>query len=168
VKYLLHIPFYVAFAAFVGYFSAAPAYRHLAPGQAVVKLSLSHAGELRQPCRQRSAEELAKLAPNMRAQLDCPRERSDVRVELDLDGKLLASVSARPSGLRNDLPSTIYRRFEVAGGRHTLRARLADSPDGRFRHHGEVTLDLAPGGVLVVDFVASKGGFLFSHAGGSS
>lgn len=168
MKYFLHVPFYVLFAAFVGYFSSAPPYRHLAPGQAVVKLSLSHAGELKQPCRQRSAEELAKLAANMRAQLDCPRERSDVRVELEMDGKPLATVSARPSGLRNDLPSTIYRRFEVPGGRHTFRARLADTPGGEFRHRGEVTLDLPPGGLLVVDFVASKGGFLFTHAGGAS
>jgi hypothetical protein len=167
VKYLLHIPFYVAFVAFVGYFSSAPPYRHLEPGEAVVKLSLSHAGELKQPCRQRSQEELARLAPNMRAQLDCPRERSDVRVVLEMDGQPLASVAARPSGLRNDLPSTIYRRFEVPGGRHTFRARLADTPGGELRHQGEVTLDLPPGGVLVVDFVASRGGFLFSHGGGS-
>jgi hypothetical protein len=168
VKYLLHIPFYVAFAAFVGYFASAPPYRHLEPGEAVVKLSLSHAGALKQPCRQRSPEELAKLAPNMRAQLDCPRERSDVRVQLEMDGRALANVSARPAGLRNDLPSTIYRRFEVPGGRHTFRARLADTAGGEFRHQAEVTLDLAPGGVLVVDFIASKGGFLFTHAGGAS
>jgi hypothetical protein len=163
---LAQVPAYAAFAAFIGYFSAAPAYRHLEPGLAVVKLSLSHAGERKQECRTRTPEELAKLAPNMRAQLDCPRERSDVRVELDMDGKPLARVSARPSGLRNDLPSTVYRRFEVPGGRHTFRARLADSASGEFRHQREVTLDLAPGGVLVVDFVASKGGFLFTPGPG--
>ena len=168
MKVLLQVPFYAAFAAFIGYFSSAPPYRHLAPDRAVVKLSLSHAGERKVQCRQRSPEELAKLAPNMRAELDCPRERSDVRVELEMDGKPLAQVSARPSGLRNDLPSTIYRRFEVPAGQHTFRARLADSASGEFRHQGEVTLELPPGGVLVVDFNASKGGFLFTHAGGAS
>lgn len=167
-KVLLQVPLYVAFAAFIGYFSAAPPYRHLAPGQAVVKLSMSHAGERKQECRQRTPEELAKLAPNMRAQLDCPRERSDVRLELEMDGRVLAEVAARPSGLRKDLPSTIYRRIEVPAGRHTFRARLADTASGEFRHRGEVTLDLAEGRVLVVDFVASKGGFLFTHAGGAS
>ena len=168
LKYLLQVPAYAAFAAFIGYFSASPPYRHLAPDRAVVKLSLSHAGERKVECRQRSPEELAKLAPNMRAQLDCPRERSDVRVELEMDGQVLAQVSARPSGLRNDLPSTIYRRIEVPGGRHTFRARLADTASGEFRHRGEVTLDLAPGRVLVVDFIASKGGFIFTHAGSAS
>ena len=104
---------------------------------------------------------------NMRAQLDCPRERSDVRVELEMDGQLLARVEARPSGLRNDLPSNIYRRLEVPAGRHTFRARLADTVTGEFRHHGEATIDLPEGRVLVVDFAASRGGFLFTHGGAS-
>jgi hypothetical protein len=70
--------------------------------------------------------------------------------------------------LRRDLPSTIYRRIEIPAGRHTFRARLADTATGEFRHQGEATVDLAPGRVLVVDFVASKGGFLFAHGGGAS
>ena len=162
---LLQLPAYAAFAAFVGYFSSAPVYRHLPPGHAVVKLALSHAGERKVECRTRTPEELAKLAPNMRAQLDCPRERSDVRVELEMDGKLLATVQARPAGLRHDLPSTIYRRLEVPAGRHTFRARLADDASGEFRHRAETTLELAPGRVLVVDFIASRGGFLFTAKG---
>jgi hypothetical protein len=168
VKILLQAVAYALFAAFIGYFSSAPVYRHLAPDRAVVKLSMSHAGERKQECRQRSAEELAKLAPNMRAQLDCPRERSDVRIELEMDGAVVALVEATPGGLRRDLPSTIYRRIEIPAGRHTFRARLADTATGEFRHQGEATVDLAPGRVLVVDFVASKGGFLFAHGGGAS
>jgi hypothetical protein len=162
---LLQLPIYAVFAAVIGYFSVAPAYQHLAPGRAVVKLSLSHAGERKQECRTRTPEELAKLAPNMRAQLDCPRERSDVRVELEMDGAVLALVEARPSGVRHDLPATIYRRIEIPSGRHVFRARLADSASGEYRHKGEATVELAPGRVLVVDFVASRGGFLFTHPG---
>jgi hypothetical protein len=158
---------YALFAALIGYFSSAPAYRHLEPGRAVVKLSLVHAGERKQECRTRTPEELAKLAPNMRAQLDCPRERSDVRVELEMDGAVIARVEAAPSGLRRDLPSTIYRRLEIPAGRHTFRARLADTATGEFRHRGEITVDLQEGRVLVVDFAASRGGFLF-NAGAAS
>jgi len=168
VKIALQVVAYALFAAFIGYFSSAPTYRHLAPDRAVVKLSLSHAGERKQECRTRTPEELAKLAPNMRAQLDCPRERSDVRVELEMDGAVLARVEARPSGLRRDLPSTLYRRLEIPAGRHTFRARLADTATGEWRHQGEATVDLAPGRVLVVDFVASRGGFLFVHPNGTA
>lgn len=158
---LLQIPAYAAFAAFIGYFSSQPPYRHLGPGEAVVKLSFSHAGERKLECRERSPEELARLAPNMRAKLDCPRERADVRVEVEMDGKVIYRISERPSGLRHDLPSTVYRRLEVPAGRHTFRARLADTASGEFRHQGETTVDLAPGRVLVIDFVAGRGGFLF-------
>jgi len=151
---------YAAFAAFIGYFSAAPEYRHLAPGEAVVKLSFVHAGSRKVECRSRSPEELAKLAPNMRAALDCPRERSDVVVEVDMDGAPLYRVHARPGGLRNDLPSTVYARRDIPAGRHTFTARLADAADGAVRYRGESTLDLAPGRVLVIDFVAAQG-FVF-------
>ena len=168
MRIVLQAVSYALFAAFIGYFSSAPPYRHLAPGRAVVKLSLNHAGERKQECRSRTPDELAKLAPNMRAQLDCPRERSDVRVELEMDGTILARAEAAPSGLSRDLPSNIYRRIEVAAGRHVFRARLADTATGEFRHQGEATIDLAPGRVLVVDFAASKGGFIFAHEAGAS
>ena len=161
---LLQVPAYAAFAAFIGYFSVAPAYRHLEPGQAVVKLSLVHAGERRQPCRERTPEELAKLAPNMRAALDCPRERSDVRVEVEMDGRVIERVTAPASGLRHDLPSAIYRRIEVPAGRHAFTARLADDAGGSFRHEKTATVELAPGRVLVIDFSPSRGGFLFVGA----
>jgi hypothetical protein len=160
-RIVLQVPAYAAFAAFVGYFSSAPAYRHLPPGVAVVKLSLIHAGDRKHPCRQRSAEELAKLAPNMRAPLDCPRERSDVTVEVEMDGRLLARTSAHSSGLEHDLPSSIYRRLEVPAGPHAFRARLADDAQGAFHHEGAASVDLAPGRVLVIDYVASRGGFEF-------
>ena len=47
--------------------------RH-ARDEQLLKLSLSHAGARKEACHQRSAEELAKLAPNMRAPSVCPRE----------------------------------------------------------------------------------------------
>ena len=76
--------------AFIGCLLLHPRYRHLAHDQALLKLSFTHAGQLVHECRRRTPEELAKLPPNMRAPLDCPRERSPVTVELALDGQLLA------------------------------------------------------------------------------
>ena len=160
VRYALQVPAYAAFAAFIGYFSSAPPYRALDPGRAVLKLSLVHAGERKVECRTRTAEELAKLAPNMRAQLDCPRERSDVRIEVEMDGHILYRIEARPGGLRHDLPATVFRRLEIPAGRHHFRARLADTVDGAFRHDGEATLDVAEGRVVVIDFAVPQG-FVF-------
>lgn len=157
---LLQVPAYAAFAAFIGYFSTSPPYHPIAPGHALVKLSFTHAGERREACRERSAAELAKLAPNMRSPLDCPRERSPVVVEIEMDGAPILDATAQPTGLRRDLPSTVFRRTEVPAGRHAFRARLADGPDGAFRHEARGEFDLAPGRILVIDF-AAPGGFLF-------
>ena len=58
---------YALFALAIGVFSQWPPYRHLGSDQALVKLSFQHAGQRKEACRERSPEELAKLAPNMRA-----------------------------------------------------------------------------------------------------
>ena len=158
---VLQVPAYALFAALVGYFSSAPPYHALGPGEAVVKLSFTHAGERREPCRERSAEELQALAPNMRAKLDCPRERSDIRVEVEMDGRVIYAVRSRASGLRRDLPSVVYRRAHVPAGEHVFRARMADDASGAFRHRGEAKVRLAPGGLLVIDFAPAAGGFTF-------
>ena len=153
---------YAAFAAFIGYFSTSPPYRHLAPDQALIKLSFSHHGQRVAECHQRTPAELAKLPPNMRAAEDCPRERSPVRVEIDLDGAPLYRHEATPSGLRSDGASTVYQRFPVQAGEHRLAVRLSDTVrEPGFNFVRERTLTLAPSQVLVVDFSAEKGGVIF-------
>jgi hypothetical protein len=62
---------------FIGYFATSPKYRQIPDDVALIKLSISHLGD--RECRKRTPEELAKLPPNMRAPMDCPRERSDIR-----------------------------------------------------------------------------------------
>jgi len=163
VRYFLQLLAYAAFAAVIGYFSTAPAYRQLADDEAVVKLSFSHSAQLKEVCRERSEAELAKLAPNMRNKMDCPRERVNVAVELDMDGKPLYRIDTPPSGLRKDGAATVYRRLAVPAGRHHFSARMADGPDGKYEHHHEATIDLAPGQVLIVDFLTGSGGFVFTH-----
>jgi hypothetical protein len=97
----------------------------------------------------------------MRAPLDCPRERSPVTVEIELDGQLVVQAVAPPSGLTRDGASTIYRRLPVAAGKHRIVARLRDHVGGGFNYAREVELELRPGRVLVIDFHAAKGGFEF-------
>jgi hypothetical protein len=161
VRYLAQALLYVPFMAIVGYFSTAPAYHHLAPGDALIRFSLSHAAQRKIECRERTPEELAKLAPNMRAPLDCPRERAPIAVELELDGQLVVQAVAPPSGLTRDGAATIYRRLPVAAGTHRIVARLRDRVGGEFNYVQEAELELRPGRVLVIDFHAAKGGFEF-------
>jgi hypothetical protein len=163
LRYALQAVAYAAFAAFLGYFSASPAYRLRADDDAVLKLSFTHSARLAHACRERSESELAKMAPNMRTKLDCPRERAPLRVELDMDGAPLYRIDAPPAGLNRDGAATVYRRLAIPAGSHRFRARLADGPDGEFRLMGESTVELAPGQVLVVDLAADGSGFAFSR-----
>ena len=154
---------YAAFVAAVGYFSSAPPYRHIAPEEALVRLSFSHAAQRRQPCRERTADELAKLPPNMRAKLVCTRERADVIVELEMDGRLLERIVAPPSGLGRDGAATVYRRRVVNAGPHRFRARLADNVRGEFSYSAERAIEIGAGRVLLIDFNAAAGGFVFKY-----
>ena len=153
---------YALFAVVIGYFATRPAYTHLAPGKAVIKLSFSHAGQHKGECRQLTQEELNKLPPNMRRPMDCPRERLPLLIELELDGQLLYQDELPPSGLAGDGASTAYKKFPVDSGQHHLVARLRESgrTDG-FDYEKEAEITLAPQQNFVIDFRPELGGFLF-------
>jgi len=169
---------YSAFAAFVGYFAAAPAWHAADAGQAQIKLSFTHGGARLQECRRLSPEELAKVPPNMRRPLECSRERVPVVIELDLDGQPLYRASIPPSGVWKDGPSAVYQRFTVVPGKHRLIMRLRDNLPGRINAEragrGEASgqwdgewsavqsadIELAARQNLVIDYRADKGGFL--------
>lgn len=161
LRWLAQAVLYVPFLAAIGYFSTQPAFRQLAPGQALIRLSLTHAAQRKGECRQRTAEELAKLPPNMRAPLVCPRERAPLVVELELDGTLVVREVVPPTGLTKDGAATIYRRLPVQAGTHQLTARLRDRVEGEFNYTRQAELELKPGRVLVIDFHAARGGFEF-------
>lgn len=163
LRYALQALAYGAFAAILGFFSTAPSYRLRADNDAVLKLSFTHSARLVRACRERSEAELAKIAPNMRTKMDCPRERSVVTVELDMDGKRLYRIDASPAGLHRDGAAAVYRRLAIPAGRHQFHARLADGPDGAFRVASDVAFDLAPGQVLIVDFATDGSGFVFTR-----
>ena len=161
LSYPLQAVCYAAFVAVVGYFSTSPPYVHLPPGDAVVKLSFQHAGQRKVACRERTPEELAKLAPNMRAAQVCERERAPVTVEVEMDGKPLFAVVAPPTGLSRDGASTVYRRTNVPAGEHRIVARLKDTVAGNFTFVRDRALELKPGRVLVIDFDPKEGGWVF-------
>jgi hypothetical protein len=150
---------YALFALFIGVFSHWPSYRHLGDDEALVKVSFVHHGKRLAECRRLSEAELAKLPPNMRAPLQCGRERAPVRIEVDLDGVPAYAATAQPSGLSKDGASSVYHRFAVPAGTHRVAVRMKDSAGGGvfdYTHEGAVTL--RPAQVLVIDFDPAKGG----------
>jgi hypothetical protein len=151
---------YVLLALGIGYFSDRPAHTHFPRDMALIKLSFAH-GARKEDCRRRTAEELAKLPPNMRRPMVCSRERLPVTVVLLLDGKPLYQAVLPPTGLAGDGPSRVYQRFAVPPGRHELTARLRDTDRGEgFDYERTAKVELAPAQSLAIDFRAEMGGFV--------
>ena len=160
-RYIAQGALYALFAGFIGHFSTSPKYQHLEPDQALLRLSFKHPGKIKADCRERTPEELAKIRANMRSSMDCPRERSPVRVSVEFDGKSLYDESFAPAGLSRDGASTGYRRLPISAGRHKLRVRFNDDvrvPE--FNYEREAVVDVRPGQVVLIDFAVEKGGIV--------
>jgi hypothetical protein len=150
---------YGLFAVAIGVFSRWPPYQHLAPDRALLKLSFNHQGKPVSECHRASPEELAKLPPNMRAPVRCPRERSPITVELDVDGQPALRHVAPPTGLSKDGASSVYHRMELAAGTHRIAVRLKDDArSGGFGFTHESTVSLRPAQIVVIDFDPENGG----------
>jgi hypothetical protein len=153
---------YGLFAAVIGVFSQWPVYRPLDPGQALVKLSFTRVGKPVGDCRKPSQAELARLPPNMRPTEICPRERSPIEVQVEIDGARVLARSAPPTGLAKDGAAAMYERLVVPAGERRIAVRLSDDVRARATpYRRETTVTLAPGQILVIDFDAEKGGITF-------
>ncbi|MDM8560158.1 hypothetical protein [Candidatus Parabeggiatoa sp. HSG14] len=163
LRYVLQIFNYSILMIVVWYFSAAPAYHPLEPNQASIVLAFGHVGQLVGECRQRTPEELAKLAPNMRNPMVCPRQRSPLNIELLMDEKLLFREVFHPPGLSGDWGVDVYRQFTVPSGSHHLTVRMKDSVRvDDFNHVHKENITLKPSQLLTIDFQPKEGGFIIN------
>lgn len=150
---------YIMFAGVIVYFSSSPSYQAHAPDKAEIRLSLTHPGRHKVECHKRTREELQKLSANMRAPLSCARERWPLVVKMVLDGKLVFSGSARPTGLSKDGHSSFYEKFTVGGQPHSILVQLWDGDGtGEPDYVLEKDVVLSPLEVLVIGFDGSGQG----------
>ncbi|MCK9514791.1 MAG: hypothetical protein WCZ18_00030 [Ottowia sp.] len=153
---------YGLYGLVIAVFSQWPAYQPLAADQAQIKVSVARLGQPVGECRRLTDEELAKLPPNMRDPVQCPRERSPLTMEVDVDGHRVLDRVAQPGGLSKDGASAIYERLTVPAGEQHIHVRFNDDVrPGAKTWEREAVINLAPGQVLVIDFDAEKGGILF-------
>jgi hypothetical protein len=161
IRYPVQAVLYGLFALVVGYFSTSPPYRLLEDGQGLLRLSLRHPGQLLVECRHRSAEELAKMPPNMRVSADCPRARSPVTVRVELDGKAIIDDSYPPAGLSKDGASAAYSRLPIPAGQHQLHVQINDNQKVQgYTHDRQFALNVKPGQIVLIDFQPELGGVI--------
>ena len=144
---------YALFAAVVGLLSVWPKFEVVGEHQAIISLSLTHAGERVGECRTLTQDELNELPPNMRKPNDCPRERYPVRIELRSGDEVLYEATAAPTGLWSDGKSNVYRRVVVDAGQHELFVGMNDSNgENGFDYELAEVIDIVPGRNLAIRF----------------
>lgn len=152
---------FAGFALVVGVLSIYPRYQVASAGEGALRLSIAAPGRILGECRRLTPAELAARAPNMRAELECPRERSSLRVRLEVDGDTLYQATLPPSGIARDGNARAYRLFALEAGRHDVLVQVNDDervPGYAFERR--VHVDLAPGQLITVDFQRERGGVL--------
>lgn len=152
---------YGSFAVALGVFSRWPLYHPLSNDMAQIKVSFIHHGARVAACRPYTAEEQAKMPPNMRKTEKCERERSPVSIEVDIDGKTVLERTSPPSGLSRDGTSTLYQRLDVPAGQHQIAVRFKDNQKAEgYTSQINETITLKPAQVLVIDYSPDKGGIV--------
>ena len=130
----------------------------------MLTIAFAHAGQLREPCRRLSQEELNRLPANMRKPEECPRERSPVTIEAQLDGKVVYRETLAPPGLFEDGGVDVYYSAKIPAGFHQLVLAMNDSVrEPGFNHHFARDVTVAPARVLLVGFDHNSG-FVVSGA----
>ena len=158
LRYLLQAVNYTIFMALIWYFATAPSIRLLEEDEAMLSMAFAHAGDLREPCRKLSSEELAKLPPNMRKPEDCPRERSPVIIEMFLDGQKIYDKSLNPPGLYGDGGVDVYYSEKIPAGKHHFEINMNDSVRKQgFNHTFAQDINVKPAQIFLVGFDLEKG-----------
>ena len=161
LRYLLQAFNYSLFMGIVWYFASAPAVRLIDEDEAKLTIAFAHAGKLREPCRMLSQEELNKLAPNMRKIDDCPRERSPVLIEAELDGEMFYKAELPPPGLFGDGGVDVFYSAKIPAGEHRLSLKMNDSVrvEG-FNHQFEEMVSIDHAQILLIVFNSKQGFFV--------
>lgn len=158
LRFLLQAINYSVFMGLIWYFASSPSVRLIADDEARITIAFAHAGELREPCRMLSQEELNQLAPNMRKIDDCARERSPVTIEAMLDGEPFYNALLKPTGLFEDGGVDVFYSAKIPAGTHRLSLQMNDSVrvEG-FNHSFERQVNIDPAQILLVGFDSNKG-----------
>jgi hypothetical protein len=145
----------------VAWLATHPTWRSLPAETAVLRVSFTHSGDRSGSCRDRTAEELAKLPPNMRNAQVCDRRRPPILVQIEIDGKIIYTAEKAPSGLAGSGPSRVYERLRLPAGAHVLTVRMRDNPRTEgFDYEATRDVVLKPEQSFVIDF-RKDSGFVF-------
>jgi hypothetical protein len=145
--------FWAALILVVGYLSIYPTLQVVADEDTEIKLVIRSSGKLLGECVEVGSEALAKLSPNMRRPIVCPREKSDLTARLTVNGTVYFERSIAPSGIHHDGVIAAFTTLRLPAGPVTLQVSIKDDQrhDG-WTHQLERQVSLRPDRILTVHF----------------
>jgi hypothetical protein len=124
--YLGQAVLYGLFFVPLAYLTSNPLHTQQEAGMATLKVAVRHAGKIVGECKPVDSEQYARMPANMKRPEICPRERSPLRLAVELDGEILYAEVVPAAGLHSDGVASVYMRFEVPAGKHRLRLGMND------------------------------------------
>lgn len=157
LRYCAQALAYGIFFVPLAYLTQQPTYQHMAADMAVLKIAIRHAGEIVGECETVGNAGTTGRPINMQLPEICPRERSPLALEVQVDGRPLYRSTIPASGLHNDGVSSMYQRFTIPSGSHHIRLLMNDDAAQQgYNWELERELELQPAQVVVASF---KNGF---------
>ncbi len=87
---------------------------------AVLRLGWRLAGQVKEACRDLTADELARRPAHMRTPRECVSAALSYDLRATVDGRVVAVKTVRPPGLRADRPLTVEEEVRITPGPHEL------------------------------------------------
>jgi ferredoxin/coenzyme F420-reducing hydrogenase delta subunit len=99
-------------------------------GDALLRLGWRLAGQVRERCRDLTAEELAARPVHMRRPRECVNEVLTYDLTAAVDGQLLTRQRVKSPGLRADRPLSVEEDLKVTPGEHTVTITFTPEEPG--------------------------------------
>ncbi len=131
-------------------------------GEPTLVVSVNHWGQLEEQCAPIPAGERASQPIHMQQSERCERGRSDVIIEVRVDGEPIHRKVQSPRGVTGDGPAVTLDRIEVPAGRRLVAVAIADNNDDDWSFEEEWTLRFEAGEQQVLLFDTNEG---FRHYG---
>jgi ferredoxin/coenzyme F420-reducing hydrogenase delta subunit len=109
------------------------------PDHALLRLGWRLAGQVKEQCRDLSAEELQKRPAHMRVARECARTVLTYDLRAVVDGRVVAEKRVASPGLRADRPLSVEEEIEVAPGEHSVQVTF--TPEERASGGRVLSLD---------------------------
>jgi ferredoxin len=119
---------------------------------AVLRLGWRLAGQVRERCRELTAEELAARPVHMRRPRECVSEVLTYDLTAAVDGRVVSHQRVKSPGLRADRPLSVEEDLRIVPGEHTVEVTFApaEAVSGGKTLAFEDRIRFAPGRVVLI------------------